>query len=947
MKFPVSRGFGREDLVRTDRMPFPKQSSAEGDKKRKDEDEEGETLLQGKEATGQHPNIPNGLECRIHTFRGAGQALQGSSRTFFEQRYNHDFSRVRIHADREASELAHALNSRAFTAGENIFFRADQYAPETPDGRRLIAHELAHVLQQTDLRLSPRINRATAAEGQIGQSALQTALHGDDDDVRNLTGSLDWKEVVLSADLAAQLIIKLLMGPTLDEDEQAGLSILIKALDLKIFDDTLQELKNEGKFGQLFDDYHGKEYRDLLDLLAQHIEKFSIKALFLDKFISMYWVNEDEEEAIVVLLEHTLPDDQAKLLVTESRYLGLRDAIDDEALSCRYEKIMQNVNIQRGAEISSQLNTVFSIKAEASKEAGKRSEAEVNHLLERAAADLAAELLDYATRLNIAVSNPKTKSSDIAAINREFEERLDRLKDDKSAEFGFELSYNIEFNRSLVKAFERAWTKEDLAEMDRILSMIPAEILHANPNFEQFEREREGPKYGGQAREGEGGIALPGSLELVSEEDDTALRTVVHELAHFVHYDEPKLLDEFMARFKWEPLLKADFPKLISSAKDRAELLAELDEDRKEKSKYGREAFGDYYFRYNKYQRLGDPDYFRYPKSACFISKYAKTHPKDDFADTFEEYFVEPDNLRSHCPDKYLFMHTRVFVEYFLKKRISSIEKRFKEKADEELLKITSDGGWRDKILLNYLKPLSEKMTIDLNALMQPAVEKAKKSLGKARPLKDYSQEEDIYRSYDQRLRDLGALALSISERVTDFSTSIMFIELFSVKKKDISAFHVLSLALTARLIEDTLALLDPLAKRIMKGEHIEKPEWPELKTIADDYSKVINPLSKKGVTPVEAYLPLYARALEIKRILEVADVFGFSDEEWNKLGWQEGKQKAIDNIQVLLAELKKVMAEIVNCIVKGQPFQKPGRTVNPDLVLKNKLKELTKKPAK
>lgn len=74
-----------------------------------------------------------------------GQPLPGSDRSFFESRFGHDFRRVRIHVDDRA---AAAVNAHAFTIGSDIVFASGQYAPATSRGRRLLAHELTHVVQQ-------------------------------------------------------------------------------------------------------------------------------------------------------------------------------------------------------------------------------------------------------------------------------------------------------------------------------------------------------------------------------------------------------------------------------------------------------------------------------------------------------------------------------------------------------------------------------------------------------------------------------------------------------------------------------------------------------------------------------------------------------------------------------------------------------------------------------
>ena len=102
-----------------------------------------------------------------------------------EPRFRHDFSRVRVHADTQAAESARAVNALAFTVGNDVVFGNGQYAPQTPAGRRLLAHELAHTIQQSrsgatplhagSLRLSrredPAEREANAAAGQVSQGS--------------------------------------------------------------------------------------------------------------------------------------------------------------------------------------------------------------------------------------------------------------------------------------------------------------------------------------------------------------------------------------------------------------------------------------------------------------------------------------------------------------------------------------------------------------------------------------------------------------------------------------------------------------------------------------------------------------------------------------------------------------------------------------------------------
>jgi murein DD-endopeptidase MepM/ murein hydrolase activator NlpD len=91
-----------------------------------------------------------------------GAPLPESARGFFEPRFGHDFGRVRIHADGEAAGAAQGLGAHAFTRGRDIYFAAGRYQPDSGAGRRLLAHELAHVVQQ--VTIGDRVQRYEAGE---------------------------------------------------------------------------------------------------------------------------------------------------------------------------------------------------------------------------------------------------------------------------------------------------------------------------------------------------------------------------------------------------------------------------------------------------------------------------------------------------------------------------------------------------------------------------------------------------------------------------------------------------------------------------------------------------------------------------------------------------------------------------------------------------------------
>ena len=79
--------------------------------------------------------------------RSPGQPLDDATRSFMEPRFGYDFSRVRVHTDARAAESARTVNALAYTVGQNVVFDHGHYRPGAPDGKKLLAHELAHVAQ--------------------------------------------------------------------------------------------------------------------------------------------------------------------------------------------------------------------------------------------------------------------------------------------------------------------------------------------------------------------------------------------------------------------------------------------------------------------------------------------------------------------------------------------------------------------------------------------------------------------------------------------------------------------------------------------------------------------------------------------------------------------------------------------------------------------------------
>ena len=93
--------------------------------------------------------VDPGVESGIESARGGGQPLDASIRAPMESAFGADFSGVRVHTSGDSAALNDAVQARAFTTGQDVFFGAGQYDPGSSAGQELIAHELTHVVQQT------------------------------------------------------------------------------------------------------------------------------------------------------------------------------------------------------------------------------------------------------------------------------------------------------------------------------------------------------------------------------------------------------------------------------------------------------------------------------------------------------------------------------------------------------------------------------------------------------------------------------------------------------------------------------------------------------------------------------------------------------------------------------------------------------------------------------
>jgi cell wall-associated NlpC family hydrolase len=133
--------------------------------------------LQRERVPGSREQAPGTTEAPpqvYETLQSSSQPLEPEVRESMEARLGHDFSRVRVHFDASADASARAVGATAYTVGSHVVFRAGAYQPDTGPGRRLLAHELTHVVQQSG---TPDVPPHGIALGDPSSSAEHEARH--------------------------------------------------------------------------------------------------------------------------------------------------------------------------------------------------------------------------------------------------------------------------------------------------------------------------------------------------------------------------------------------------------------------------------------------------------------------------------------------------------------------------------------------------------------------------------------------------------------------------------------------------------------------------------------------------------------------------------------------------------------------------------------------------
>jgi hypothetical protein len=129
------------------------------------EAEETEQLINRKEDNTGVPDLNNIFENYVSGLDSYGSLLSAETKTYFEPRFGYDFSDVKVHTDSVAAKSADSINALAYTSGNNIVFNQNQFSPETGSGKRLLAHELTHVVQQEQKVLKKSSSTSSPFEG--------------------------------------------------------------------------------------------------------------------------------------------------------------------------------------------------------------------------------------------------------------------------------------------------------------------------------------------------------------------------------------------------------------------------------------------------------------------------------------------------------------------------------------------------------------------------------------------------------------------------------------------------------------------------------------------------------------------------------------------------------------------------------------------------------------
>ncbi len=156
------------------RSPLPTQVQREA--MPEEEELQTKSILQRREAIG-GGEASTDVESAINSAKGGGQPLEAGLQKSMGQAMGADFSGVKVHTDAQADQLNQSVQARAFTTGQDVFFRSGEYNPGSRGGQELLAHELTHVVQQS----GAAVQRSSQPQEQLQQNAAASSVVQRDD----------------------------------------------------------------------------------------------------------------------------------------------------------------------------------------------------------------------------------------------------------------------------------------------------------------------------------------------------------------------------------------------------------------------------------------------------------------------------------------------------------------------------------------------------------------------------------------------------------------------------------------------------------------------------------------------------------------------------------------------------------------------------------------------
>ncbi|MCP4133751.1 MAG: DUF4157 domain-containing protein [bacterium] len=144
-----------------------------------------ESLIQSKGSPG-GMDVPAGFESGLNSIKGTGSSLNKDVRGYYESRLNTYLGDVRVHTGNKADHLARSINAEAFTTGHDIVFAARNFDPATQKGKKLLGHELTHVLQQKGGSIQRKTTPAKTESPETLAKKMREAFRGlgtDEDEV--------------------------------------------------------------------------------------------------------------------------------------------------------------------------------------------------------------------------------------------------------------------------------------------------------------------------------------------------------------------------------------------------------------------------------------------------------------------------------------------------------------------------------------------------------------------------------------------------------------------------------------------------------------------------------------------------------------------------------------------------------------------------------------------